>query len=229
MLLISSVRLCLFFLSILLASCQSFSPDSFVAIPTGLRPHFGNCWQPSGSIHFTLYKTQRPVLSANADWVHDEFGAWRWELYDLLGRTLFSGQLANKKMTVRSSTGVPFEALSLDSDGFLIYDGSPLALKWKEVNCFLNEQLPEEWLDRGQAVVSNSSRKYHLNFVDHERRIDVDVSPQKICGVLRTRFLLLFTRERASWCFFKNPQHATLNFENLFQMEWTHPEEGGEL
>ncbi len=214
--------LCLY---VLFVSCQTFNSGPPVNLPGRTLANFGDCWKTDGSVNFALFKDHDPVVSASVDWVQDPNGRWRWEVYDLLGRVVLAGELFNGKMRAVGQMASDFAKVGVDSDGFLSFDNDALALKWKEFNCFLSFRMPEEWMDLAQSVSTNSQDADFAYFIDNERTIDVKFDKEKVCGILHSRFMLFFRRERVGWCFFKQPKRGYLVFENVFRIEWVNAEE----
>lgn len=212
--------LCVVFLQ---SSCQTLVSTDKTKLSTNQAKQFGSCWNPEGSVNFSAFKNEKPLFSAMLDWVREKNDSWVWEAYDPLGRTVLSGEVSHGKLYAR---GMDLSKLTIEKDGFLYYDGSNLAFKWKELHCFLNFQVPESWLELKLLTDSPHSQKLkHIRFEDKIRNIDLNFQKDRTCGSVTTLFLGMFHRERFTWCFENTKHSAYLNLENTFRFEWTRSQE----
>lgn len=211
------------FSGFLLSSCMTFSTITKESFPAAKRKHFGKCWRDEGSVSFSATRNNKPVLNAMVDWVRDS-STWRWEIYDPLGRTLFSGIVKDGKFQSSSKIAADFKKVQIRDDGFLYYEDNNLDLKWKEIHCILNYTLPEDWLDLKvmKSLARPKVKEYRVE--DKNRSIHLNFEDDRICGVVKGKFMFM-ERDKFTWCFLKKPARGFMDFEKIFRFEWTKEEE----
>ena len=213
----------LFFLSIM--GCQTLTPIKKNEISKEIKSGFGNCWEPEGSRHFSFSKRGEPLLSAVFDFVRKDTGM-TWEIYDPLGRVLSTASVRGGRLAARGAFADHLRKVKISENGRMIYDGHDLYFHWNELNCFLNFRLPEDWLDFRLSLSKDSTSQHSVvNFEDTDRSIQVTFQETKACGFMETAFLGLFKHKHATWCISRNPEHAFLDLQGEFRIEWFRQEE----
>lgn len=188
------------------------------------RQVFSNCWKREGSVDFSLFKNEKILLSAMLDWMREN-GTFRWEISDALGRTLASGELVGTKMHTEGRLKDFLSKIEIRDNGLIFFDGNELPLTWKELNCFLNFHVPLDWLDLKLSQLESSIQSPKvIRFEDKDRIIDLGFGKNKICGILSTRIMGVFKRERLTWCFMKE-ESGSLDLEKIIRLEWKNGEE----
>ncbi len=206
-------------------SCQTMMPVSKAALSSHFQ-EFGTCWKEGGSVNFSAFRKNQAPVSATMDWIREIEGEWRWEIYDPIGRVLLKGSVYHNKIQAKGSYKSFLDAVQIKEDGSFLYDGSNLAIKWKELHCFLGLHLPMEWLDWKISAPKNIRKELEwVRFEEKDRSIDVRFTTRKTCGSVSIPFMGLFKRERYSWCFFKETKSGSIDFEKILKIEWTNAEE----